>query len=106
MLIFADSAWHVLSALLVFILGIWVALSQAPVFAIDKRYAVLCYFWHSALCLLYFYVSITQGADSTSYFLRSLKIDFPFSSGTAAVTYFTSLLSGEMGLSYGGVFFV
>lgn len=106
MLVFADSPWHVLTALVIFLAGLWIALILRRVFTISHEQALLFYLWHSAFCVLYFSYSLNNVADSTLYYLDSLTYDLGPGLGTRGIYFLTSLLSGGLGLSYGGAFLV
>lgn len=106
MLVFADSAWHVFSAFLVLLTGLWVAIVQRRIFLIGYQRAIFFYFWHTAFCLFYFSFSLTNPADSKTYYLISLTYDAGLTFGTRGIYFFTAFFSAGLGLSYGGTFFV
>lgn len=106
MLVFADSAWHVFSALIVFLAGFWVALAQKRLFSVGHNHAILFYLWHTAFCLYYFYYSLGNVADSTAYYIHSVEVAWRFGLGTRGIYALTSLFSSGLGFSYGGVFLV
>lgn len=106
MLVFVDSAWHIFSNLIVFLVGVWLALAQKRIFAVGHSRAMFFYLWHSALCLFFFQFSLTNTADAKTYYLFSLTYDLGPGFGTHGIYYFTSFFSVGLGLSYGGTFIV
>lgn len=106
MLVFADTAWHVFSAAIVFLAGVLIAISLGRFFKISQKRALFFYLWHSALCLYYFYFSLNSTADSTLYYINSFDYDQGLMFGTHGIYLLTSLFSERLGFSYGGVFLV
>jgi hypothetical protein len=106
MLVFAENSWQLLSATIVFLVGLFLALSLSRFFKIAPKHAVFLYLWHGAFCLFYFHYSLHNIADSTSYYTYSLEYDLGPALGTAGIYFLTSFFSAGLGLSYGGVFLV
>lgn len=103
--VLANNAWHVLSISLIFLTGMILIIPLARLFQIGQKKALFLYFWHTFFCIVYLIFSITNGADATVYYQKSLS-DHEFRLGTAFVVYFTSLYSKYLGFSYTGVFLV
>jgi hypothetical protein len=106
MLTVVDTPWHVLSTLIVWLLGVVFAISQRRIFCIPVKSALLFYLWHSVLSIYYLYFSLTNPADATKYYFDSLEYTRGFDFGTAAINWLTSFFSVGLNMSYGGVFLV
>lgn len=106
MLSIADTPWHVISAIMVFFVGLVVAMMQRRVFRVPVSYAVGLYLWHTVFCAYYFYYSLSNVADAQTYYLYSLNIGAPFALGTVSIYYLVAIFSDLMGMSYLGVFLV
>lgn len=106
MLTFFDTPWHIVSTLLVFLLGVVLSQKQHRFFKINKRTALLLYIWHLLFSVFYYSYSLDNTADAKGYYLESLNMGFKLKFGTEAVTYLTSIFSLHLGMSYGGVFVV
>ena len=100
-----DTPWHIISSTLVFLFGLWFAISQRT-FSVTRQTAVILYLWHTAFCVFYLNYSLSNSADSTGYFVRSLTLDRDFGLGTQGIDYLTSVFSSTLGMSYLGVFLV
>lgn len=109
----ASSAWHVLSAFIIFILGIFGALSLSKSFNCSSGRALLLYLWHTFFCLVHLvYVKMNHG-DSIMYF-NTLKVGWGhnmdklplYSIGTAFIRHLTQFLKLDLNLSFLGVFLV
>lgn len=103
---YASSAWHVISATLVLLIGAQVAVSMGRKFGTQPKWALLLYAWHTIFCIFYAKLVMETGGDAADYFEASLLPSPEFSIGTRAVTYFTHIFSNYLGFSYLGVFFV
>lgn len=106
MLVFADNAWQLLAAVLVFIIGFSIALIQRSVFGVSTRLAIALYFWHSFFSMFYFWYSLNNTADSTLYYLNSLNYEDGFGFGTPSIRFISSFLSTGLNFSYGNTFLV
>jgi hypothetical protein len=105
-LVFADTAWKIFSAAIIFLAGAFLAVSLGRFFKIPQKRAVFFYAWHTAFCLYIFHYSLTNIADSTLYYIKSLEYNEGLSLGTDGIYFLTSFFSAGLGLSYGGVFLV
>ncbi|MBF9055274.1 hypothetical protein HKCCA1065_01460 [Rhodobacterales bacterium HKCCA1065] len=103
---FADSAWHVFTAALIFFLGACVALLQYRMFRVPQRLAIGLYFWHTIFCLYYLIHSQSNPTDASWYFINSQDISGIHALGSSAVTFLTALFTQGLNLSYSGVFMV
>ncbi|OWL86390.1 hypothetical protein [Halopseudomonas aestusnigri] len=106
MLVFADTAWHVISAFFIFFAGVFVAFAQRRIFQVSNGRAISLYLWHSFFCIFYIWYSLDNVADSRLYYLNSLEYEFDFSFGTSGIYFITALLSQGLGFSYGNAFLV
>ena len=106
MLVFAENAWHVIIAFLVFLAGYPIALIQKKIFCLSMKRALALYIWHSIFCMFYFWYSLNDAADATLYYIHSLTYEFGFGFGTAGIKFIVSYLSQGLNFSYGNVFLV
>jgi hypothetical protein len=104
-IVYFDGAWHVISALVVFLLGFLLFVFR-PFRSVSKKLSILLYFWHSFFCLYYAHFALYNTADATGYFRRSLSPDISLALGTRGVDSFTSILTQFLGFSYLGTFLV
>ncbi|WER49565.1 hypothetical protein CupriaWKF_20725 [Cupriavidus sp. WKF15] len=103
---YASSAWHVISATLVLLVGAQVTLVLCRKFGTGPKWGLFLYLWHTIFCVFYAKLEMDERSDATDYFDASLSPSPEFSIGTHAVSYFTHIFSSYLGLSYLGVFFV
>ena len=97
--------WHVISTPLLMILGAIFSNTLAKKLYIRKDISLLIYVWHTLLCIVYMNYTLTNPADSISYFInQTYRIKFGL--GTDFVYYFTNILKNYIGLSYLGAFLV
>lgn len=102
----ADTAWQVLSAAFVFLVGLGISIVLPRRFSVPWRRSLFLYLWHTAFCLVYLVYSLNNIADSTIYYQQSLVYSDGFSVGTDFLYFFTSLFTQVLGFSYLGVFLV
>ncbi len=104
----SSSAFQLISAFVVFILGLFVVLGVRKYFDTNLKRASLLYIWHTILCMVYFWYIFYKGGDATGYFIKALIIGFnnEFGLGTAGVTYLTTYFVQVLGLSFLGCFLV
>ncbi|SCV02257.1 conserved membrane hypothetical protein [Cupriavidus necator] len=103
---YASSAWHVISATLVLLLGAPVAVSMSRKFGTRPKWGLFLYVWHTIFCIFYAKLALENGGDAADYFEASLAPSPEFGIGTRGVSYFTHIFSVYLGFSYVGVFFV
>ena len=103
---FFDQISDIFSAIIVFILGIFIIHRFANAFKTTKRRAFWLYIWHSFFCIVYAYVSSSISADSTAYYISSKYILPDFELGTNAISYLVAIFTNGFGLSFLGVFLV
>ncbi|MEJ5220078.1 hypothetical protein WG622_17625 [Cognatishimia sp. D5M38] len=103
MLVFAESAQHILVSLFIFLVGLSIALKQKRFFKVSQKQAIALYLWHSFFCIAFFWFSLGGKADATGYYLHSLEYDSGFHFGTRGVYFVVSFLSQNLSLSYGNV---
>ena len=102
---FFESIWHLVSLLGVFTVGLVFSLSR-PFGLRSNNLNAIIYLWHTIFCVYFAWFALNNTADARGYYLRSLNLDRPFSLGTTAIDYFTSILTQGMGFSYLGTFLV
>ncbi|SDS44065.1 hypothetical protein SAMN05216198_1955 [Halopseudomonas litoralis] len=103
---FFSTAWHVLSAYIIFIFGGWLLFFTRNYFSVNVRRLALIYAWHTVLCAFYAWYVINNGGDALMYYQTSLADGLAFSVGTAGVRYITYFFSVFLGLSFLGCFLV
>lgn len=101
-----SSAWHVLSAGAVFLIGGLVVLRSASYFRVPARRGLFLYLWHSLFCLIYLYYSLNNPSDAVTYYKRSLTYSGGFDVASPFIYLFASVFSRFLGFSYLGVFLV
>ena len=99
-----SSAWHVISAFLVFSFGLLAAPWFGKKFQTKGKRALLLYFWHTIFCLVYIVYVRNNGGDAIGYYYRAAEGMSEFEFGTAAVDLFTYVLVSLAGLSFLGAF--
>lgn len=101
-----SNPWHIISAILIFILGILLTIKIKNKLNLKSSISILLYLWHTFFCLFYLWYSLSNSADSTRYYSKALAGNINFEFGTAGVDYFTALLVQGLGLSYLGCFLI
>lgn len=94
-----SSAWHILGAALMLVLGAVLCLALAPSFDATRRRTLCLYAWHTVFCLVYMAYVMRDGGDALGYYRNSLAGAVEFDLGTAAINVLTSIFSTGMGLS-------
>lgn len=104
----SSSAFQLITAFIVFMVGLFFVLSMRKYFDSNLRRVSLLYIWHTMLCMVYFWFIFYKGGDAAMYFTKASLYGFDneFSLGTAGIIYFTSLLVQVLGLSFLGCFLV
>jgi len=100
----ADSFWGLLSAFLVFLGGLWAAVSVGRRFQLRRGRSMALYIWHTLLCLTYLWYALTYGGDALGYYRRGLEGAGEFNWGTAGIDFLTSVIVQGLGLSLLGAF--
>lgn len=101
-----DSAWGVISAFFVFVLGFFISAILAYRFWVDKRTAIFLYLWHTVFCVLYCLYVINDNGDAIMYYRASLSPGVEFALGTSFVVFVVSFFTKGLGLSFLGAFLV
>ncbi|MEZ9820007.1 hypothetical protein AB4238_05160 [Shewanella sp. 10N.286.45.A1] len=102
--LFSDS-WHVISAVIVFVIGFIITIKSAPFFSLGQKGVAYIYFYHTIFCLLYLLYILKNGGDATTYFFKGAEPLADFKPGTMAVVYLISFLY-KFKLSFLGMFLV
>lgn len=105
-MIIASTAWHVLSAAMVFLFGGLAALLFAKTLRLPQRSALFLYLWHTTFSMVYLWYSLNTVADATIYYDQSLSHTGGMMPGTGFVYFFTAIFTKYLGLSYLGGFLV
>lgn len=101
-----SSPWHVLSALLVLLVGAIISVISASRFCTRSRRALILYAWHTMFSMVYLWYSVSYGSDSLDYFLSAVEFSWEFSPGTQFVNFLTGILINGLNLSILGSFLV
>jgi len=104
--IIAATAWHVLSAALIFFAGLVLSLVFAKKIRLSQKHALVLYLWHTFFSMAYLLYSLSSVADSTLYYINSLTQAGGFKPGTLFVDFFTGIFTKTLGVSYLGAFLV
>ncbi|MGE6571703.1 hypothetical protein [Psychrobacter namhaensis] len=101
-----DSPWSVISAFIVFLLGVFFIAKSSSYFKLKKSRGLLIYIWHTLFCFIYLLYSLSNPADSTAYYRKALSGQFNFEFGTAAIDGLTSILVHGFGFGILSCFLV
>lgn len=105
-MILFSSAWHLLSAFLVWSFGLILIIGISGKFNIKRRRSIILYFWHTFFCIFYANYVAIEGGDAIDYYYKSISSSVDFSLGTVAVVYLTRLFSYYLDISFIGAFLV
>ena len=94
-----EGSWSIVSAFIVFFLGIILISNISGYFSLKKKRGLLLYVWHTLFCFAYLFYAQAFGADALMYYDVALTGRFDFSFGTSFVIAITSLL--VQGLGFG-----
>tara|TARA_B110000285_G_scaffold1966_1_gene2070 strand:- start:2349 stop:3518 length:1170 start_codon:yes stop_codon:yes gene_type:complete len=103
---FFEQTTDIFSTLTVFLFGCFLIFMFASAFKATKARALGLYIWHSIFSLVYAFISLSKGADTTTYYILSKGNLANFDLGTQAIIHFTAFFSNNLALSYLGVFMV
>jgi len=101
-----SSAWHVISAALIFVFGALVADAAGKLLLVSQGRRLALYVWHTGFCLLYCWYALNNGGDAITYFIWGESTDWNFNVGTRSIEFFAGALIHGLGLSLLGVFLV
>lgn len=99
-----STPWHVISAALVFFLGLIVSYVFAKKVKVYTLTALGIYLWHTLMCFVYMSYALKNPADANRYFNSNSLNILDFSLGTTAVELITTALKVGLDLSYLGCF--
>lgn len=94
-----ETAWHVISAALIFVAGFVVAIAVGRKFQNGDRRSLGLYLWHSLFCIAYLWYTISYGGDSVGYYSRALSGNLEFKVGTSGVDFLTAIYVRGFSLS-------
>jgi hypothetical protein len=103
---FANGVWQVLTNFIAFGLGFLIVLMQWYVLRLPRGLATLYYLWHTVFCIIYFYFSLNNVADATSYYQGAFEQLNSFRPGTTFIVILTSVFAYGLGMSYFGCFLI
>ena len=92
-----ESSWSIISAFIVFLLGLIIIGKVSDYFGLKKKRGLLLYLWHTLFCFAYFYYVSTFGGDALAYYSKALSDGFEFRVGTTAVVLLTKVLVHGLG---------
>ncbi|QQE87168.1 hypothetical protein [Azotobacter chroococcum] len=101
-----STAWHVISALLVFLAGMLLVTWAGRHFGTGSRRSLALYAWHTLFCLVYCWYVLKYGGDAIGYYRTARGGARAFDVGTYGVVYLTRLLIEGLGVSLLGTFLV
>ncbi|MDG1708373.1 MAG: hypothetical protein P8H03_06405 [Emcibacteraceae bacterium] len=104
---FFSNSWHVVSAMLVFVLGLFISIGFSRVLRLGDKITVTLYCYHSFFCIVYLFLALKSGnrSDVVSYYLNGELFLADFRPGTTAIIYLVSYLH-QIDLSIFGMFLV
>lgn len=99
-----ESAWHVISAFLVFCIGLLVCLHVGRRLHLKASRSCALYLWHTLFCFFYVLYVNSNGGDAIGYYNRGAMslLDDP-ALGTTAVDMMAAALIHGLGLSFLGL---
>ena len=92
-----ESSWSIISAFIVFLLGLIIIAKISGYFGLKKKRGLLLYLWHTLFCFAYIYYVSTFGGDALVYYTKALSDGFEFRVGTTAVVFLTKILVHGLG---------
>lgn len=101
-----NDIWGVISAFMVFALGLVVCIKIGFLFDAKKSRAIFLYFWHTLFCLVACWYSLNFMSDAFGYYEKAQMPDWNIGLGTGFVDFLTKILYNFLGLSYVGLFLV
>lgn len=101
-----SSIWHLLSALLVLLMGAAVAYYAGAYFGLKRFRSLGIYGWHTIFCMVYLWYACLNGADALDYYENARIGIEEFGLGTEGVIFLTAVLIQWFDLSLLGVFLV
>lgn len=101
-----SSAWHVVSAFLVFLFGLFLSITMGRKFQPTRHRTWILYVWHSIFCIVGLFYSIENGGDAITYYKSAADGNIDFTFGTAAINFITYLIASAAGFSILGCFLV
>lgn len=101
-----SSVYHVLSAAVIFVAGLFVSIILGKRFFLGSSKAIILYGWHTFFCLFYCWYVLQAGGDAIRYFYSGQEWTGEIGIGTSAVRAISGLLVNRMGLSLLGAFLV
>ena len=101
-----SSAYHVLSALVVLLLGMAISVAVGRIFKISALQSLFLYGWHTFFSLFYCWYAVGAGGDAIAYFYHGQSWSGEVGVGTLAVEAMSGLLVSGIGLSILGAFLV
>ena len=100
-MILFENIWDYFSPFIVWIIGYYfINFSLSRIIKLNKKRVQILYIWHSFWAIIYLALTLIYGNDSLLYFVRAQKPDLIFGFGTAAVVFFTYILSQKLYLSF------
>lgn len=97
-----SGAGDLLTAAVIFLAGAWICQLVAGALPSSKKRALILYIWHTLFCLIYADYILENRGDAVDYYEIAVHGLVPFSLGTDAVSYMTTLFASVMGLSFLG----
>jgi hypothetical protein len=101
-MVLANSAWHVLSIIIIFIIGCLIITFTGRRTNTSTSRSLAIYSWHTIFCILYASYVINYGGDAVKYFNTSLKSEVDLSIGTSGIIYLTRIFTFYLDTSFLG----
>ena len=98
-----ESAWHMVSATIVFSLGLLLVYPLCKYFLIGNKIGFFIYIYHTLFCIVYLSFVLNSGGDALGYYHSSQNSLPDFRPGTPAILYLVTVVN-IIDLSIVGVF--
>lgn len=99
-----DSTWHIISAIIMILIGAIISAFSRKLFNVPIAISILLYVYHIIFSFYYVYESLSGPSDAPYYYISSMSKSVGFEVGTNGIIFITSFFSNFLGMSYLGTF--
>jgi hypothetical protein len=97
---FFDSAWGVITAFFVFVLGAIFSIIIGRSFSLSVKNSLSLYLWHTFFCVAYVAFVLKNGGDALGYYYQALDKNWSFGVGTSFITMVADPFINYAGFSF------
>jgi len=97
---FFDSAWGVITAFFVFVLGAIFSIIIGRSFSLSVKNSLPLYLWHTFFCVAYVAFVLKNGGDALGYYYQALDKNWSFGVGTSFITMVADPFINYAGFSF------